>query len=129
MGDRNLGYNSGRVIAGFGIHLHEGTPNASDAIEDGLGNAGTVAGGAQVEVGVYVKAVTAQVTAKLYGRVKDADVTGDWIQIGSDITQAAGGSSMTRFAASDNVALFNEFKVHWNATGGGATSQLGITLV
>lgn len=108
-------------------HIHEGTPPSSEEQVTTLGDEGVIYAGHQINATIYGKAVTADCTIVLYGRIKVEDVVGDWVEIKS-VTVTAGTSSFTQVGLADFVDGPNQFKLQWSATGGGATSQCGLSL-
>lgn len=77
---------------------------------------------------LYGKAVAANLSIQLQGRLKLNGTEGDWVDLGSAHTVTAGTSDLIEVATSTGFRGCSEFQVLWNATGGGATSQVGITI-
>lgn len=77
---------------------------------------------------IYGKAVTADLTILVQGRLSTGGVVGDWVDLGSATTITAASSDFVEIATSTGFRGCSEFQVLWNATGGGATSQVGIAI-
>lgn len=119
-----------KVGATYGWYFKQTTPDASETDVEFLDASGAsgitdIPCGFASTITVWAKAVTANLTVKLYGKIEG----GDYVQIGSTITQTAGTSGFTAFTFTDDlVSGCTSCKVAWNATGGGATSQVGVVL-
>lgn len=121
-----------RAISGSSRFIHQGAPPASEAVITEIGDSGIIYAGHQFNGALYVKAVTAQVIARVEGRIALRDnagtlIEGDWLEFAS-VTQALGTSSVTQIPLADGVDAPNQFRVLWSATGAGATSQVALTL-
>jgi hypothetical protein len=79
-------------------------------------------------VGYYVSAVSANITLQPQGRLSVGGVTGAWVNLGSAVTGTAGTPAAAMLAGNTGFEAYNEFRFLWNATSGGATSAVGITV-
>lgn len=105
---------------------HEGTPPSSETVITELGDSGVIKAGFQSELDYLVEPETADASVKIEGRVRCGDVVTGWHEILASTAFTADQTTVGRLKLSDSIMVFNEFRVSWNATGGGSASRVAL---